>query len=227
MQNLVNRIIYTGFVRANNDDYRSLDRWKIKALGKIQKFADYHGELVVVGDNDFLGFYNDIVSGGCCEWKAGTLTSIWAINEFSKSKYDQMLWLDLDCTPSIYAQWPEENIWLTQYNKNYSFNDDFSQQKAKFFWDYVVPRVGPIEKFGKVKSSMFSINKSTAQRMIDFLNLKGLNPIENRNLYVSDESILEAFFSYNVPQDTSKWFDDYPDITGKTFVHYGHSRKII
>jgi hypothetical protein len=228
MQNTVNKIVYTGFVKTSDPHYQYLDKWKINALYKMQKFADSNNaDLKVMGDDGFFYFYDQMVKSGCCGWIAATLTSVWAINEFAKSKYEEMLWLDLDCVPSIYAEWPQENIWMEKFKQEHVFEDEFSNKKSKFFWDYVVPRMGPVEYFAKTKSCMFSLRKDTAQRMIDLLTIKGLNPLENTSLHIPDESFLEAFFSYNPPKTTEPLFDDYPKLTGKLFTHYGHHREKI
>lgn len=229
------RVVYTSLILTGDGYYKDLDRWKIRALSSIQNFADRHEARLVVVNDEY--FYNDLISKGYKKREAATLTSIWAIKDFAKSNANEMMWLDLDCVPTLYSPWIKEHIWASAYAKCAAM-DSFSLKKAQFFWEYSAPRIGPTNTYTKVKSCLFALDRGTATRMLDFWGLRGLNvfsddigPIiawaQRNDNFPCDENFLEAFYSYNPPKDTSRKFDDFPDLTGELFTHYGsHKGKI-
>jgi hypothetical protein len=203
-------VIYTGAFSIGWNYFDGLQQWQIYNLYNMQKYCDRHDiELRVIDNSNkelssLFSYAREKSNYKADSWNIATLSSIIALNDFSKRNDDKFLWLDLDFVITdhkldIFKYIDEYHILIELWYKTI-----FNEKKEKFFSylnrylpqnaQYIFPLL--------CYSGIFGCDTIRAKGIIDFMHSHSVYPTysfiddmielyKGDKHFISDECIME------------------------------------
>jgi len=209
-------VLYTGNFSIGWNYFNGLQRWQIYSLYNLQRYCERHKIELRVIDNSHTGmssFHSWLMqksNWGADNWSIGTMTAIFAQEDFLKSDFDNFAWIDLDVliinTSMNMFDFVQKEKVSVAYSKNPDCDLDHLFRKKRFLLDFL--RIRPDVH---CSTGFYLMDRALAQEASSYRTQLGLNPFNDRwndiieyfskgPYFLTEETIMDALLNAGLPK---------------------------